>query len=103
MKPPALKSFLPFLAGVAFGASMGFSVSYVGARYQISTANGGYDNMRIPVFVKFDRWTGQSWISTGAHGQWRKFEEFTPPPLSSEESAPARTVAQAEIWSTNAP
>jgi hypothetical protein len=93
--PPTLKSFLPFIAGALFGVSIGFSVSYVGSRYQISTANGGYDNMKIPVFVKFDRWTGAAWYSTGAHGTWRPFKEesaFTPPPLSSEEK-PVRNVA----------
>lgn len=74
-QPPTLKSFIPFGVGALFGLVMGFSVFYVGARYQISSYSGGYSNLHIPVFIKFDRWTGASWLATGTNGKWRRFED----------------------------
>lgn len=70
-----LKEFLPFAAGIVLGLGFGFSVCYVGSRYQLSSSEGGYGSTRIPVFVKFDRWSGATWISVGQSGTWRPFTE----------------------------
>ena len=66
-----------FSVGAVFGLALGLGFSLLGSRYRVEVANMGDSGLHVPVFVKWDRYTGEAWVSAGRTGTWRKFEDVS--------------------------
>lgn len=70
-----MKTSTAIALGAMLGLAVGLTVPFTCWRYRFEVANSGLDKLHVPVFVRFDRYTGQSWIAAGREGKWRRFED----------------------------